>query len=205
MKKKSFSARLLDLKVEGESLTDLFVAREGETVFKALTEGECFDQVCKGKLHPCILRLDPNCHTMYMFKAKGKTQGKLVLSIDINQVTEIRTGFLTQELLTHHRKLGLKHDHVFSIYVLQNDATVPLIVDLSTENQLYREWWVHGLNVLVDVMCDLSGEAFSLMKPWTKHLSAKEAKGKNGVHFYYYQIYDGSSKIQCQSRLLFSF
>ncbi len=133
-------------------LADLLKNRESDAIYKVLTAGEEVSQIVNGQKRKCEIRLDTNCLSLYLFQGGA---AKPRVSIDINELREVREGFLTQGLLNSRERLGLEEDHVLSLVVQQKGSSLVTVYDFHFENQLMREWWLSSLKTLVTAMSEV--------------------------------------------------
>lgn len=105
---------------------------------------------------------------------------------------EIRAGFGTQEFWRHGEKKKIDENAALAIVYLDRDGTgfmtvggwgarliqssfffqgsEPKVLNLVADNQMLREWWQQSLELLVGKVNDITGEAYSVMQPWLRHL-----------------------------------
>lgn len=161
------------------SLSDVLIAAESSAVYQVLIEGEEVSQVMPGsksKMRPMYMQLSDDCLSLLLYKAKSSTsgpkkssskkekpRGKPTTIIDVSRIEEVRTGFLTKELLYHREKLELKEENVFSLIVIDSATSKPLVYDFHLSNQLMLEWWSHSLQTLVKVTTKHAGTAFFML------------------------------------------
>lgn len=151
---------------------------------QALVEGNTFVKLIDGKGKPYLVKMDPTCHSF----VAGDTK-----QIDVSCIKAVRSGFVTQEFMTHGEAKKIPEERALSIVYVDGagDQQQSKVLNLVAENQELREWWEAALKLLVGkvrerpaqqrctAVCegsrcwqvnDATGEAYSVMGPWLSHL-----------------------------------
>ncbi len=105
-------------------------------------QGNTFVKLIDGKGKPYLVKMDPTCHSF----AAGDTK-----QIDVSQIKAVRSGFVTQEFMTHGDAKKIPEERALSIVYVDSSATEqqPKVLNLVAENQELREWWEAALKLLV--------------------------------------------------------
>lgn len=92
------------------------------------------------------------------------------MKVDITQIKEVRIGLCSQEFLTHGSKSKVAEDSAISIVYAEKGEVAPKILNLVAADGSKRDWWKRALNVLMEKVSDVSGEAHAMLKPWLLNL-----------------------------------